>query len=446
MKPPAFLDAVISRAIRAFIQLTAIILLFQTATARATDESPLRLSNETVYRVTITTSLDLKPNSGIPLVRVSHGLPVERPWSDGEHKSSGREVKFEPAKGKLEHDRKSGASYISWEERVSSKGGPMVFTTTYETTSFARELHPESAAKAKWTSRRVRMERDTHPEIIEQAKLLIKEPNPLEALNKFGEWIDKRITYDASVDNRSVDDTLKNGAGHCGHWAAVLRQFCAALGIESRPIGGSNLRHPDGATDELLFQLNPTWSNTHAWVELNIPGVGWVEVEPAGKQNIFAVPANYVQTRGNFQNYDVRIMQNGKWVRPTWETVTENGSNRFTSNIGLRNVITFEILGEKAGEATDMLGLPGALNSVGGLLRYRKPDGAVQVEVRGSFDGWQNIHVLTENAEDAAIAEIDIKSIGLSEGKYEYKFLVDGKFEEGPNRTLSVGPDGSPVN
>jgi hypothetical protein len=344
MRISAFPAALRGRASCAFILASGVSLLFQTATLRATEEIALRLSNETVYRVTITTSLDLKPNSGIPRIQVSHGLPVERPWSEGEHNSSGREVKFEPTKGKLEHDRRTGASYIAWEERVPSKGGPMVFTTTYETTSFARELNPESAAKTKWKSRRVRSERDMHPEILEQAQLLIKEPGPLEALNKFGEWLDKRITYDASVDNKSVDDTLKNGAGHCGHWAAVLRQFCEAVGIESRPIGGSNLRHPDGATDELLFQLNPTWSNTHAWVELNIPGAGWVEVEPAGKQNIFTVPANYVQTRGNFQNYDVRIMQNGKWVRPTWETVTENGSNRFVSDIGLRNVITYEIL------------------------------------------------------------------------------------------------------
>ena len=245
----------------------------------------------------------------------------------------------------------------------------MVFTTTYETTSVARGLHPDFSAQAKWKSQRVRFEREMHPEIRDQAKILIKEPNPLEALNKFSAWLDGRITYDASVDNKSVDDTLSNGAGHCGHWAAVLRQFAKAIGIESRPIGGSNLRHPDGATDKHLFQLNPTWSNTHAWVELNIPGVGWVEIEPAGKGNIFTVPANYVQTRGNFQNYDVKIMQGGKWVRPTWKTVTENGSNRFVSDIGLRNVIKFEVL---SGPASDSEGASGA-DSAGANLTSAAP-------------------------------------------------------------------------
>jgi transglutaminase-like putative cysteine protease len=183
-----------------------------------------------------------------------------------------------------------------------------------------------------------------HPEIVEQAKILIKEPTPAEAMKKFSEWLVTRVVGDASVVNTCVDDTMRNGAGHCGHRAAVLRQFAKALGIESRYIGGCSLNFEDGGTEEPLFQLNPTWSNNHAWMELDIPSLGWVEVEPAGKDKIFTVPANYVQTRGNFQNYDVRIMQNGKWVRPTWETVTENGSNRFVSDIGLRNVITYEIL------------------------------------------------------------------------------------------------------
>lgn len=310
----------------------------------AADGGPFAFSQETVYRVTITTSLDFPEDSKISRVQVSHGLPVERPWSVGEHSSSGRSIQFEPGKGEVEHDRKSGASYINWEERVPSKGGPMVFTTTYETTSVTRAISPEAAERAKWKSRRVRAEKDMHPEIVEQAETLIKEPTPLEALKKFSEWLEKRIPYDASVPNTCVDDTMRNGAGHCGHRAAVFRQFTTALGLEARAIGGAHLTQADGGTDGSLFQLNPTWSNTHAWTEVEIPGLGWVEVEPVGKDKMFAVPADYVQTRGNFQNYEVLVMQGGKWVKPGWETVSENGSNRFVSNVGLRNVIKFEVL------------------------------------------------------------------------------------------------------
>jgi hypothetical protein len=431
----------------AFPICSAVAFLCFAATAfGAADENYLAYSDATVYRIKMTTSLDLPRNSGIPRIKVSQALPVKRPWSEGEHDSSARNIEFQPGNADFSYDRKTGASFITWEERVPSKGGPMVFTTTYETTSVAREISPDGEKTAKWKSRRVQTDKGMHPEIVEQAKILIEESTPIEALRKFSEWLEKRVTYDASVPNTSVDDIMSNGAGHCGHRVSVLLQFTAALGIASRPIGGANLTDPAGGLDGDLFKLRPTWSNNHAWVELDIPGLGWVEIEPVGKDKIFSVPARYIQTRGNFQNHEVRIMEGGKWVGHRWETVSENGKNRFASKVGLRNVITYEVLGEKAGEAIAKLGLPGALNAVGGLLRYRKPDGVVRVEIRGSFDNWQNGHVLTASVEDAAIAQIDVKSLGLGEGKYEFKFLVDGNFEDGQNRTLLVGPDGSLVN
>lgn len=369
----AYPDGVRALFVPPFAGLAACITLFASVLLPASGhgsakDGELDLSGETVYRVTITTSFDFPANSGIPRVQVSHGLPVERPWSEGDHDSSGRNVEFQPAKGDIENDRKSGASYIVWEERVPSKGGPMVFTTTYETTSVTRDIGSEGEKKAKWKSRRVRAEKDMHPEIVEQAKLLIEESTPLDALRKFSGWLEKRVVYDASVPNTCVDDTMSNGAGHCGHRAAVLRQFAEALGIASRPIGGAHLNHPDGATDGLLFKLNPTWSNTHAWVELEIPGLGWVEIEPVGKDKIFAVPARYVQTRGNFQNYDVRLMRGGKWVKPEWQTVSEDGGNRFVSDVGLRNVITFDVLSGPAPDNEEQAPTAASLGSSQGRL------------------------------------------------------------------------------
>jgi len=419
-----------------------------TATAFAvTDQSNLVYSDATVYRISMTTSLDFPKNSEIPRVKISQALPVQRPWSGGEHNSSARNIEFQPTSGNIERDRKTGASFITWEERVPSKGGPMVFTVTYETTSVTRDISSDGKKKAKWKSRRVQTNKDMHPEIIEQAKLLIQEQTPLDALKKFSEWLKERVVYDASVpNNTTVADIMSNGAGHCGHRASVLLQFTEALGIPSRAIGGAHLNHPDGGIDKPLFKLRPTWSNNHAWIELDIPGLGWVEIEPVGKDKMFSVPSRYVQTRGKFQNHEVRIMQGGKWVGHRWEAVNENGSSYFASKIGLRNVITFEVLGDETSKAVAELGLPGALNAVGNSLRYRKPDGVNSVEIRGSFDNWQHGHQLRPSIEDATISEVDLKTMGLKEGKYEYKFLVDGKFEEGQNRTLSIGPDGSLAN
>lgn len=77
------------------------------------------------------------------------------------------------------------------------------------------------------------------------------------------------------------------------------------------------------------------------------------------------------------------------------------------------------------------------------LLTYNIPAGSKYVEIRGSFDGWQHGHKLKANAQDAAVAEIDVRSLRLAAGSYEYKFLVDGKFEEGANRVLLIDAAGS---
>ena len=79
------------------------------------------------------------------------------------------------------------------------------------------------------------------------------------------------------------------------------------------------------------------------------------------------------------------------------------------------------------------------------VLTYAIPAGGKHVEIRGSFDGWQKGHELKANAQDATIAEIDIKSLGLQAGRYEYKFLVDGKFEDGANRVLLIDSQGLPA-
>jgi hypothetical protein len=238
----------------------------------------LDFSEETIYRVTITTSLKISANSNISRVRISQGLLAERPWSKGESNSSGRNIHFDPSGGKIEHDRKSGATFIEWEERVSKNGGPMVFTTTYETISVTRELSLGASEKSRWKSRRVQAAKTMNSEIVQQSETLIKEPSPLGAFRKFSQWLNGRIRYDATISITGVDDALANGGGHCGDYVRIFLQFADAIGIRSRPIGGSNLNDKDGGADKPGLWIKPIWSNTHTWAELDIPGT-------SGKRN-----------------------------------------------------------------------------------------------------------------------------------------------------------------
>lgn len=330
----------------AFVGLSGVFgLQMETEAIMVRDDNLLTYADETVYRITITTSLDIPKDSKISRVQVSQGLPIERPWSEGEHNSSGRNIKFEPREGKIEQDSKAGATSVNWEDRVTSDGGPMTFTTTYETTSVTRELRPEMAKKSCWKSRRVQTDKTMNSEIVQQAQTLIKEPNPLEAFHKFTKWLDGRITYDATLNNVGVDDTLAKGGGHCGDYARIFLQFATAIGIPSRPIGGSNLNDKDGGANKPGFEIKPIWSNTHTWVELEIPGLGWVEAEPAGLDNPFRVPVKYVQNRGPYQNFRVLVKGANGWVEPQWTaTEDERGGIKFVSDVGLKNVISFEVL------------------------------------------------------------------------------------------------------
>lgn len=332
------------------------------------------------YRVTITTSLDIPKSEGATRVRVIHSLPVENIWSKGDKNSAARNISSSPQGGRIKRDRELGGSYVAWEERVPRAGGKFEFSTTYETTSARRWPSEQAVSKARWKSRTVEKVEGAHPEILQQAELLIKEGSPIEAFKKFSAWLKGRIAYDASVPNEGVDDTMANGAGHCGHFAGVMLQFAKTLGVEAKASGGANLRAEDGGTNGPLFSLRPTWSNTHAWVELNLPGVGWVEAEPTGGEDIFQIPERYVKTRGVTQNYRVEILKDGKWQRTEW--VAKDEGKGFTSPVGERNVISFSVVGggdkkmaADTGDAEEVGGA-GGMAASSGTATEDEPGGA----------------------------------------------------------------------
>jgi transglutaminase-like putative cysteine protease len=319
----------------------------------APGKGALEWSDETVYRVTIDTSFDIPRESSVKKVRLWHGLPLEKPWSEGEHKSAARSVVSEPAGYNIDFDRESGHVALVWEERVPAKGGRMSFRTTFETTSVTRDIDDEAAEAAGWKTRRLRKIPGMNDRVIEQARLLLDEPSPVHALRKFSSWLRENVRGDASVTYATddVEATLSNGRGMCGHFVGVMLQFAEAIGIPARKAGGMTLKFADGGRDQPLFWLNPTYSNNHAWLEFEIPGLGWVEAEASGRDKMFRIPRHYIHTRGRFQNYKLELLDRGKWIAPSWRFDGE----KFVSEINLTNVISFEVI---RGLAQQGLGSP----------------------------------------------------------------------------------------
>ena len=329
------------------------ILLTQLQALTTLQDRDLLTSNQTTYRVTITTSFQFPARSPYSQVEVAHPLPVKRSWSDSPTNSKIARQPTGSQIRKIAGHNQVEISQVVWQKPIPSSGGNFSFTTTYETTSVTRSLPPEMAQRARWNSRQVNANKtkDMNPEIVDMAKTLIKEPSPIEALSKFCKWLMTRVVYNANYETGPVDEIFERGSGHCGQRALVLFQFAQAVGLEMRPSPGLFLTEPDGGVNNYLYRIKPIYGNIHAWVEVNIPGLGWIELEPS-HPNIFRIPHTFINTRSQ-PGPSVRLNKQGIWVKPTWqateadpETAPEKVTTSYTSDVGLQTLVTFEILSQ----------------------------------------------------------------------------------------------------
>jgi glycosidase len=81
-------------------------------------------------------------------------------------------------------------------------------------------------------------------------------------------------------------------------------------------------------------------------------------------------------------------------------------------------------------------------SKMGDMIRFKKPNNTKEVEFRTKSDDWKTGYKMTPNKTNPEVVELDIKSLNLPEGRYEFKFILDGKFEKGYNRVLWIGSDG----
>jgi len=72
------------------------------------------------------------------------------------------------------------------------------------------------------------------------------------------------------------------------------------------------------------------------------------------------------------------------------------------------------------------------------IVRYLNP-AATNLLIAGSWDGWQTKRALES---DGGFWLFDIRKLRLTAGRYEFKFLPNGRWEPGGNRVLFVDDDG----
>jgi transglutaminase-like putative cysteine protease len=88
--------------------------------------------------------------------------------------------------------------------------------------------------------------------------------------------IHERFTYVSRVEPGTQDPltTLKMGSGSCRDFALLMMEAVRSLGLAARFVSG--YLAPSGRVD----RKRRGGESTHAWLEVYLPGAGWVEYDP----------------------------------------------------------------------------------------------------------------------------------------------------------------------
>jgi tetratricopeptide (TPR) repeat protein len=169
----------------------------------------------------------------------------------------------------------------------------VITTVTVRPVSFKKKLQNPSAGPpprdaAAWLGPSETFD-PASPKLRKLGKEL-KGKNAVETVHNVHAWVSKNIGYKlqeksvAKFDFKNVEEVLARGHGECKGHAALVAALCRAAGVPARTVWGIYF-HPDakGAFD------------SHNWVEVHIPGSGWVPVDPRKSDSFGWLPTSHVR-------------------------------------------------------------------------------------------------------------------------------------------------------
>jgi transglutaminase-like putative cysteine protease len=101
--------------------------------------------------------------------------------------------------------------------------------------------------------------------------------DPLTTVRSVMAAIYRDFEYDptATQVDSPIDDALAAGRGVCQDFAHLMLAMLRRLGLPARYVSGYLAPLPEAMPDD-----RPSTVATHAWVEVQLPGIGWVGVDP----------------------------------------------------------------------------------------------------------------------------------------------------------------------
>jgi transglutaminase-like putative cysteine protease len=252
------------------------------------------------FKVTHTTLIKLP--QGVDMLRVYHGIPEPAAWADGGFRPERTQVSPGGCQVKIERE---GATWL-WELR-SPLFREQTFESRFEIQSADRRFRSEDF-KLSWSDFLPGQADALPPPGVSLLATEVRQDTPLASIRALSDWLERNSRYDGYSyhDSSDVAQTLLLGRGHCGHHAYLFAAVMKAWGIPCRIVSGFRL----SPTSELWNQEND-W-NRHVWVELLLPEVGWVEVEPRSRRDPFFHPAELVRNSG-VQSHVSWILKGGSW-------------------------------------------------------------------------------------------------------------------------------------
>jgi transglutaminase-like putative cysteine protease len=160
---------------------------------------------------------------------------------------------------------------------------PVTERKRYEMSSYLDYKYGERTAQMTLQSS-LRFPEDRNPRTVALGRQWGREsPDPRALLAKAFQYFNREFTYTLEpplLDARDpYDDFLfKSKQGFCEHYAGSFALLMRAAGVPARIVTGYQGGEVNPFNDELIIRQ----ADAHAWVEIWLPGEGWIRVDPTG--------------------------------------------------------------------------------------------------------------------------------------------------------------------
>jgi len=116
------------------------------------------------------------------------------------------------------------------------------------------------------------------------------ETNPYWVGRKIYNYVIDKIEYERVGGWNIAPTVLDRGNGSCSEYSFVYIAMCRAAGLPARYVGAVTVRGDDASWDNVF----------HRWVEIYLPGYGWIPVDPSGGDSEW--PADRANSFGYLNN------------------------------------------------------------------------------------------------------------------------------------------------